>query len=95
MHLTCLMLPTDPLLLKTTIILLTFTIHPSHQRNSSFNPLLQSFSLIHSQSPPLTLCFITGIVAEMAQKYKQEEGEENLFLLPPVNMDRIPLVDKD
>jgi hypothetical protein len=31
----------------------------------------------------------------MAPKSKQTEGEENLFLPPPVNLDRIPLADKD
>jgi hypothetical protein len=41
------------------------------------------------------LCFIAGTVAEMAPKSKQVEGEENLFLPPPVDLDRIPLVDKD
>jgi hypothetical protein len=41
------------------------------------------------------LCFIAGTVAEMAPKSKQAEGEENLFLPPPVDLDKIPLVDKD
>jgi hypothetical protein len=41
------------------------------------------------------LCFIAGTVAEMAPKSKQVEGEENLFLPPLVDLDRIPLVDKD
>jgi hypothetical protein len=41
------------------------------------------------------LCFIAGTVAEMAPKSKQAEGEENPFLPPPVDLDRIPLVDKD
>jgi hypothetical protein len=31
----------------------------------------------------------------MAPKSKQAEGEENLFLLPPINLDYIPLADKD
>jgi hypothetical protein len=31
----------------------------------------------------------------MAPKSKQVEGEENPFLPPPVDLDRIPLVDKD
>jgi hypothetical protein len=39
--------------------------------------------------------FIVGIVAEMAPKSKPVEGEENPFLPPPVNLDKIPLVDKD
>jgi hypothetical protein len=36
-----------------------------------------------------------GTVAVMAPKSKQAEGEENLFLLPPVDLDRIPLADND
>jgi hypothetical protein len=39
--------------------------------------------------------FIVGTVAEMAPKSRQAEGEENLFLPPPVDLDKIPLVDKD
>jgi hypothetical protein len=39
--------------------------------------------------------FIAGIVAGMAPKPKQAEGEENPFLPPSVDLDRIPLVDKD
>jgi hypothetical protein len=39
--------------------------------------------------------FIAGTVAEMAPKSKQVEGEENLFLPPPVDLDKIALVDKD
>jgi hypothetical protein len=39
--------------------------------------------------------FIAGIVVEMAPKSKQVEGEENLFLPPLVDLDRIPLVEKD
>jgi hypothetical protein len=31
----------------------------------------------------------------MAPKSKRAEGEENLFLPPPVDLDRIPLVDKE
>jgi hypothetical protein len=31
----------------------------------------------------------------MVPNSKQAEGEENPFLLPPVDLDRIPLVDKD
>jgi hypothetical protein len=39
--------------------------------------------------------FIAGTVAEMAPKPRQAEGEENPFLPPPVDLDKIPLVDKD
>jgi hypothetical protein len=31
----------------------------------------------------------------MVPKSKRTKGEENPFLLPPVNLDRIPLADKD
>jgi hypothetical protein len=31
----------------------------------------------------------------MASKSKREESEENPFLPPPVDLDRIPLADKD
>jgi hypothetical protein len=31
----------------------------------------------------------------MASKSKRAEADENLFLPPPVDLDRIPLVDKD
>jgi hypothetical protein len=31
----------------------------------------------------------------MAPKSKQAEGEENLFLPPPVDLERIPLANKD
>jgi hypothetical protein len=39
--------------------------------------------------------FIAGIVSEMAPKSKPVEGEENLFLPPLVDLDKIPLVEKD
>jgi hypothetical protein len=39
--------------------------------------------------------FIAGIVLEMAPKSKPAEGEENLFLPPLVDLDKIPLVEKD
>jgi hypothetical protein len=41
------------------------------------------------------LFFLVGIVALMAPNSKQSEGEENPFLPPFVDLDRIPLVDKD
>jgi hypothetical protein len=31
----------------------------------------------------------------MAPKSKQAKGEENIFLPPPIDLYRIPLVDKD
>jgi len=31
----------------------------------------------------------------MAQNSKRTEGEENPFLLPPIDLDMIPLADKD
>jgi hypothetical protein len=39
--------------------------------------------------------FIAGTVAEMAPKPRQAEGEENPFLPPPVDLDKIPLVDNN
>jgi hypothetical protein len=39
--------------------------------------------------------FIAGTIAEMVPKPRQAEGEENPFLPPLVNLDKIPLVDKD
>jgi hypothetical protein len=39
--------------------------------------------------------FIAGTVAEMVSKTRQEEEEENHFLPPPVDLDKVPLVDKD
>jgi hypothetical protein len=39
--------------------------------------------------------FFAGTIAEMAPKPRPAEGEENPFLPPPVDMDKIPLVDKD
>jgi hypothetical protein len=39
--------------------------------------------------------FIAGTVAEMVPKLRQAEGEENPFLLLPVDLEKIPLVDKD
>jgi hypothetical protein len=39
--------------------------------------------------------FFAGTVAVMAPNSKQAEGEENLFLLPHVDLDKIPLADKD
>jgi hypothetical protein len=39
--------------------------------------------------------FIAGTIAEMAPKPRQAEGKENPFLPPPVDLNKIPLVDKD
>jgi hypothetical protein len=39
--------------------------------------------------------FIAGTVAEMVSKPRQAEEEENPFLPPLVDLDKIPLVDKD
>jgi hypothetical protein len=44
---------------------------------------------------PSHFVFLAGIFTVMAPKPKQEEGEENPFLLPPIDLDRIPLVEKD
>jgi hypothetical protein len=39
--------------------------------------------------------FVAGTVAEMVSKTKQDEEEENPFVPPLVDLDKIPLVDKD
>jgi hypothetical protein len=44
---------------------------------------------------PLTFFFIAGTIAVMAPNSKQAEGEENPFLPPLVDLDRIPLFNKD
>jgi hypothetical protein len=49
--------------------------------------------------PPSTITltnvvFLAGIVAVIVPKSKQEGGEENPFLPPPVDLDQIPLADK-
>jgi hypothetical protein len=44
---------------------------------------------------PTNILFIVGTVAQMAPKPRPVEGEENPFLPPPVDLDKIPLVDKD
>jgi hypothetical protein len=49
----------------------------------------------HPQSfNPTNFVFIAGTVAEMVPKPRQAEGEENPFLLLPVDLEKIPLVDK-
>jgi hypothetical protein len=67
--------------------------HSSHQINS------HHFLLRYNQFPPSAVApanfvFLAGVVAVMAPKSKQAEGEENLFLLPPIDLDQIPLADK-
>jgi hypothetical protein len=41
------------------------------------------------------LVLFAGIVTVMAPKSKRTKDEENMFLPPPVDFDRIPLADKD
>jgi len=41
------------------------------------------------------MLFFAATVAVMVPKSKQVEGEENLFLPPFVDLNRIPLADKD
>ena len=54
------------------------------------------FRRLHPQSvDPTNILFIVGTVAEMVPKPRPAEGEENPFLPPPVDLDKIPLVDKD
>jgi hypothetical protein len=44
---------------------------------------------------PSNVLFIAGTVAKMLSKTRQVEEEENPFLPPPVDLDKVPLVDKD
>jgi hypothetical protein len=44
---------------------------------------------------PANVVFLAGTIAVMAQKSKQEEGEENSFLPPPIDLESIPLADND
>jgi hypothetical protein len=91
---TCPPCPTDTRLLKTTLTLLSFTIYQLIAPEN-FTPFFSVLvSCPHLQSSPLML-FFAGTIAVMAPKSKQAEGEENPFLSPPVNFDRIPLADKD
>ena len=39
--------------------------------------------------------FIVGTVEKMVPKPRSAEGEENPFLPPPIDLDKISLVDKD
>jgi hypothetical protein len=51
---------------------------------------------LHPQSvDPTNILFFVGIVAEMVPKPRPMEGEENLLLPPPVDLEKILLVDKD
>jgi hypothetical protein len=52
-------------------------------------------SVAPTNSHPTNIVFLAGIVAVMMPKSKQAEREDNPFLLPPVDLDRIPLVAKD
>jgi hypothetical protein len=72
-----------------------FTIYSfiAPERFTPFSPPLQSVSPTNSH--PANVVFLAGIIVVMAPKSKQAEREENPFLSPPVDLDRIPLVDKD
>jgi hypothetical protein len=51
---------------------------------------------LHPQLVDLTnVLFIAGTVAKMVSMTRQAEEEENPFLPPPVDLDKVPLVDKD
>jgi hypothetical protein len=84
----------DTHLLKTTLTLLSFTIYPLIAPENFIPFFFVSVSHPCLLSSPLT-SFFAGTVTVMAPKSKQAEGEENLFLSPPVDLDRIPLADKD
>ena len=84
--------PTDPFLNKTTVSLL-YSIFIPRAKNLS-PPLLPHH--LHLQSvDPTNILFIAGTVAKMVPKPRPVEGEENPFLPPPVDLDKIPLFDKD
>jgi hypothetical protein len=84
----------DTHLLKTTLTPLSFTIYPLISPEN-FTPFFSvPVSRPHLQSSLLML-FFASTVTVMAPKSKQAEGEENPFLPPPVDLDRIPLANKD
>jgi hypothetical protein len=72
-----------------------FTIYSfiAPERFTLFSRPLQSVAPTNSH--PANVVFLAGIITVMAPKSKQAEREENHFLSPPVDLDRIPLVDKD
>jgi hypothetical protein len=93
-QLTCPSRPTNTRLLKSILTPLSFTIYPLIAPENFTPFFFDSVSRPHLQLSLLTLFFL-GIFTVMAQKSKQAEGEENPFLPPPVDLDRIPLADKD
>jgi hypothetical protein len=52
-------------------------------------------SVAPTNNHPANVVFLAGTVAVMVPKSKQAKREDNPFLPPPVDLDRIPLVDKD
>ena len=92
--------PTDPVLNKY-IVATIFTRYSSLAPEPFVAP--ENISIIfpllpHHFPPPLvdpTNMFVAGTVTEMVSKTKPVEEEENPFVLPPVDLDKIPLVDKD
>jgi hypothetical protein len=77
---------------KTTVF--PFIRYSSVVPETSIPPFLSHH--FHLQSvDPTNVLFIAGTVVEMVSKTKQSEEEENPFLPPPVDLDKIPLVDKD
>jgi hypothetical protein len=57
------------------------------------SPPLQSVA--PTSSHLANIVFLVGTIVVLAPKSKQAEGEENQFLPPLFDLDRIPLVDKD
>jgi hypothetical protein len=92
--------PTDPVLNKYTVATI-FTCYSSlaPEPSISLENISTIFTLLpHRFPPPLvdpTNVFVVGTVTEMVSKMKPAEEEENLFVPPPVDLDKIPLVDKD
>jgi hypothetical protein len=92
--------PTDPVLNKYTIATI-FTRYSSLAPETSVAPENISivFPLLPRRFPPPlvdpTNVFVAGTVTEMVSKTKPAKEEENPFVPPPVDLDKIPLVDKD
>jgi hypothetical protein len=93
--------PTDPVLNKITVLPI-FTRYSSlapeakHCTREPIYPISIDPSLLslHHQYIPLTL-FVVGTVVEMVSKTRPTKEEENPFVPPPVDLDKIPLVEKD
>jgi hypothetical protein len=73
----------------------SFVIHPSQPKNLPIIPPFLSHRLPPKLVDPTNILFIASTVSKMAPKPRPVEGEKNPFLPLPVDLDKIPLVDKD